>query len=301
MLRVISIAALASVVCAQCDGPFVVSAGSGVMLDACGRERRFRGLNSVMKNPPFMYDAFNYRGGGLSLSPADAALWRSLGFNAVRLGAMWSGVSPSRNTVNATYLDGMANLIRALHDGFGIHTLLDGHQDTFSPAFCNDGAPAWAAAVYSAGAPGFPEPLLPAFPLGNATGLPSPGDCARLGWTDYYFTSAVGRAFQVLYTTPAAIADYGAFWAAIVASNRGNSASLIGIEVLNEPWAGDTLADPLLLIPGLADAINLQPFYMNVSLAIRAAEMAAGAAKHILTSHLHRKNFPRRIFCPPRL
>lgn len=75
-------------------------------------------------------------------------------------------------------------------------------------------------------------------------------------------------------------------------------------ELLNEPWPGDTLADPLLLLPGVADKRNLQPcaggarrggvkmvapplaspppcsFYENVTRAIRAAELRAGAAPH---------------------
>jgi endoglycosylceramidase len=45
---------------------------------------------------------------------------------------------------------------------------------------------------------------------------------------------------------------------------------LIGYELLNEPWAGDVLADPALLVPGVADLAVLQPFYERVVRAIRA-------------------------------
>lgn len=43
-------------------------------------------------------------------------------------------------------------------------------------------------------------------------------------------------------------------------------------ELLNEPWAGDVIARPGLLIPGVADRENLQPFYFNVTAAIRAVD-----------------------------
>lgn len=42
------------------------------------------------------------------------------------------------------------------------------------------------------------------------------------------------------------------------------------------------LANPALLVPGVADAVNLQPFYNNVTELIRAAEDAAGVPHHII-------------------
>jgi hypothetical protein len=76
--------------------------------------------------------------------------------------------------------------------------MLDAHQDGFSPAFCDDGAPPWAAVEYAAGVPGFPEPLAPPCAINNVTGLPvNCSDCGNFPWSEYYMTHAVGRAFQV--------------------------------------------------------------------------------------------------------
>lgn len=33
------------------------------------------------------------------------------------------------------------------------------------------------------------------------------------------------------------------------------------MELINEPWVGDHLKNPLLLFPGVADRVNLQPAY----------------------------------------
>ena len=157
-------------------------------------------------------------------------------------------------------------------------------QDGFSPYFCDDGAPSWAAREYSAGAPGFPSPIAPTF---NKT----PGgdyDCSGGGsipWAEYYFTSAVGLAFKTLYTTPTGQADYAAFWTAVIAAYAASSdagAGVLAMELMNEPWAGDVLADPLLLIPGVADGQMLQPFFANITLALRAAETAVGAPHRIV-------------------
>jgi endoglycosylceramidase len=43
-------------------------------------------------------------------------------------------------------------------------------------------------------------------------------------------------------------------------------------EIINEPWAGNYLTDPTLLLPGVAGAINLQPFYDKMAKAIRSVD-----------------------------
>ncbi|CAF4535159.1 unnamed protein product, partial [Rotaria magnacalcarata] len=43
-------------------------------------------------------------------------------------------------------------------------------------------------------------------------------------------------------------------------------------ELINEPWAGNYIADPLLLLPGIAGATNLQPFYDKLAKAIRSVD-----------------------------
>jgi endoglycosylceramidase len=170
-----------------------------VLVDGCGRVRNFRGMNSVNKQVPYYPDPNVFAPDGTSLSPEMAAIWQSLGLNLVRLGVMWSGAVPhARGSVNATYLSVLANLTTSLFVNNGILSMLDAHQDGFSPAFCDDGAPPWAALDYAAGVPAFPEPLAAPCPINTTTGVPLDcAGCANVAWSELYFTHAVSRAFQV--------------------------------------------------------------------------------------------------------
>jgi hypothetical protein len=38
---------------------------------------------------------------------------------------------------------------------------------------------------------------------------------------------------------------------------------------MNEPWPGDLYRDPLIMVPGLSEVINMQPAYDIISAAIR--------------------------------
>lgn len=46
----------------------------------------------------------------------------------------------------------------------------------------------------------------------------------------------------------------------------------LSYELINEPWVGNYLADPLLLLPGEAGAKNLQPFYEKIAKSIRSVD-----------------------------
>ena len=46
------------------------------------------------------------------------------------------------------------------------------------------------------------------------------------------------------------------------------------IEIINEPFAGNIYSNPLLLLPGVAGQLNLQPFYDAIALAIRSEDEA---------------------------
>jgi endoglycosylceramidase len=41
---------------------------------------------------------------------------------------------------------------------------------------------------------------------------------------------------------------------------------------INEPWAGNYIADPFLLLPGVAGSKNLQPLYDKLSKIIRSVD-----------------------------
>jgi hypothetical protein len=261
-----------------CESPIRVTS-TGILVDACGRARIFRGVNSVEKSIPYLDER---------LTDADALMWQSLGLNVIRLGIMWSGVYPTkRNVPNETLLSLYAETSARLFSIAGIYSFLDAHQDGFSPAFCDDGAPPWVAQMCSMNTPSFPMPLAPAIPIDNTTFLPI--NCSlvsNIAWAELYFTSAVGQCFQQLYTNSTdTFASFSEFFEAIIAayansSNKGTS--ILAYELLNEPWAGNALENPLLMIPGVADAINLAPFYGNLSYRIRAAEFLNNLSSKII-------------------
>ena len=71
---------------------------SGHFVDEHGRVRFFRGVNSVRKSAPWFDDVI--RRGERQRRLAE------MGFNVVRLGAMWTGVQPaSGSEVNESYVE----------------------------------------------------------------------------------------------------------------------------------------------------------------------------------------------------
>lgn len=288
-----------------CDGLHVRLTDNAIV-DSCGRARIFRGLNVIYKGAPWHpvttpgpdgFDPF------ASMNDVDAALWQSLGLNVVRLGVMWPGVVPSPAAANATYLALMTNLTATL-GSHGIYSLLDFHQDSLGDVFCGEGIPDWAATRYAAGSQAFPLPVDQPYAINSSTGEPSPADCNRHDWTDYYFADALCVAAQVrrrvgppycalacahLHSAHAPLpplqalynnsggswGDFAFFWGAVARAWAGHD-YVLGYELMNEPWAGNVLADPALLVPGVADRANLQPIFLNTTVAIRAAEASAG-------------------------
>lgn len=181
-----------------CDG-LSVRLSDNAIVDACGRQRIFRGLNVIYKGAPWHpvttpgpdgFDPFQ------SMNDVDAALWQSLGLNAVRLGVMWPGVVPAPAAINASYLAVMTNLTATL-GAHGIYSLLDFHQDSLGNVFCGEGLPDWAANRYAAGSQAFPLPVDQPYAINASTGEPSASDCNKHGWTDYYFSDALCVASQV--------------------------------------------------------------------------------------------------------
>lgn len=286
-----------------CD-PDAISVQSGTLSlqDGCGRQRFFRGANAVTKLFPFVPPTDHFDP-ATSFSQEDAALIQSMGWNLIRLGTMWPGVMPTSAAINTTYLQALTTL-SSIAASRGVYSLLDAHQDTLSDAFCGEGMPSWVAHTAANGSLLFPMPVRnESFPIGP-NGLPSPADCGTVDWTALYFSGAVSQAFQNLYApngdTRGIRAIFQRFWQAIVeayanapavspSGANGVAKTLYGsavalAEILNEPWSGDVVRNPLLIVPGVADRVNLQPFYYNVTAAIRAVEpVASGDARRIVS------------------
>jgi endoglycosylceramidase len=240
-----------------------------MFVDENGYERHFHGIGAVVKGPPWHPSVHEYDF-QTSLVDEDFVLLQAAGVNLIRLGVMWAGVEPQRGQYNNTYIE----TLRGITEGaaaFGIYTLLDMHQDAMSEKFCGEGFPAWA--VQSAGILSFPEPIGRAFrDMDPATGFPTRQDCARHAWSSYYFAADSAAAWQALYSNSDGLLDaWAAMWGTVVAAFKGDS-HILGIEVVNEPFAGNVYREPLLLRPAVAARSNLQRAYDAIASAVWAAD-----------------------------
>ncbi|EGU76089.1 hypothetical protein FOXB_13386 [Fusarium oxysporum f. sp. conglutinans Fo5176] len=82
----------------------------------------------------------------------------------------------------------------------------------------------------------------------------------------------VGNAFGRLYNNFDGLGDaFAAYWKKL-ASEYVNTTNIVGYNLLNEPWAGDTYADPTLLVPGVADRKALEGLWNRASKQIRTVD-----------------------------
>ena len=74
-------------------------------------------------------------------------------------------------------------------------------------------------------------------------------------------------AYQRLCTRPPLRAAFGKFLQEIARNIESNPAvwEVLGIEIINQPFGGDVYSNPSLFLPGVADRVNLAPFYEEVA------------------------------------
>ena len=253
------------------------------LIDGHNRVRLFHGVNVVYKLPPFVpqTDAFDAR---YSLAAEDIKTLQSLGVRAVRLLVSWPGTEPTRGEYDEDYLSRLEGIVNALGEA-DIVSLLDMHQDLFSPMTCGNGVPDWAAHAPplrpltndSAYAPlAFPAPVGLDVPQRNeSTGYPTHKYCSERFFAEYYLSSETGVAFQALYDDVAGIRQsFVRFWTKIASRFAGN-ANVLGYEVINEPWGGDVYRHPWRLGGRRVDREVLAPLYDEVSAAIRKVDAEA--------------------------
>lgn len=241
-----------------------------VFIDANGRARLFHGVNAVYKIAPWRPEltGFDYR---YSLSEEDAKLLSSWGFNVVRLGVMWPGVEPQYQVFDRQYLADIMTIINNLGK-YGIYTIIDLHQDLGNRAFCGEGIPDWAAYKPELGERSFPWPIRnETMPLDD-DGYPMLEECLKVTFSTYYTTKAVQAEFQGFYDNKNnAVDEFCNFWYEVARTFVGNE-YVLGYELINEPFTGDTYESPDLLIPGVADNRNLYPLYQKAHNAIRRVD-----------------------------
>ena len=216
--------------------------------DAAGRVVVLHGLNQVYKVPPYLPSTDGF-------GDDDAAFLAANGFTAVRVGVIWGAVEPQPGVYDDAYLTGIAATVQTLAD-HGIVSLLDFHQDLYNEKFQGEGAPAWATLDG-----GLPNPKL-GFPL-NYFGNPAENNA----WDEFWLNAKApdGIGLQVHYANA---------WAHVAARFRA-APSVLGYEVMNEPWPGAQYASCLAPAIGCPLFDNtLTKFYARVVPAIRAADPA---------------------------
>lgn len=236
-----------------CVVSYRTSPSDQFIYDNDNRVSFFHGENFVQKGFPWYPEVL--------LNLDNIKEMKSWGFNTVRLGVMWSGVEPELGVYNETYLEVINGILDDLKDN-GFHTLIDVHQDVLSSYFCEyDGAPTWLIDLSDSCAHDFPYPL--AWDGENKCDRP---------WGMNYLAEATGAAFQDLYDNRNGMRDhFGKFWSKVATSFKDRD-ELLGYEIINEPWVGNHIQDPSLLLPGKAGAKSLQPFYDIISENIRESD-----------------------------
>ncbi|WP_455566324.1 endoglycoceramidase I [Nocardia amikacinitolerans] len=192
--------AAAEIAALNADGPRLV--------DDYGRVVVLHGVNNVDKHAPYIEP-----GDGLTVTAHDAELLSRHGFNTVRLGISFDALMPTEGIIDTSYLDRVTEVVDTLAQ-YGIHTILDNHQDGLSGIWGGNGFPEWAIRAR----PAADEPN-PGFPL-------------------FYLMPSMNRGWDEVWDNTYGVLDHlGAALGALAARMSGHPGAL-GIELLNEPWPG---------------------------------------------------------------
>ncbi|WP_456237929.1 endoglycoceramidase I [Nocardia terrae] len=185
-----------------------IHADGSRFVDESGRVVVLHGVNNVDKAPPYIEP-----GDGFTVTAEDAAALAGHGFNTVRLGVSFDALMPTEGVVDTAYLDRVAGVVDTLAQ-YGIHTLLDNHQDGLSKPWGGNGFPEWA--IHSR--PGVGEP--------------------NLGFPFFYLMPSMNAGWDEVWNNTYGVLDeLGAALGALAARVSGHPGAL-GIELLNEPWPG---------------------------------------------------------------
>ncbi len=216
------------------------------LTDAAGRVLLLHGVNVVEKHPPYYPSAFGF-------NLADAKWLAANGFDVVRLGVLPTGAMPTPGQISQSYFSHLATTVKQLAR-YNVLTLLDVHQDGYGPSVGSDGFPAWM--TLAAGAANNHAPF-PAYYITN----PAVEQAFQSFWDNR--TGPGGKGLQQ---------DYAAMIGALAAT-FARVPSVLGYDVLNEPWPGNTWT-PCLSPSGCPslDRSELAPFYARADHAIRSKD-----------------------------
>jgi endoglycosylceramidase len=192
-------------------------------IDPEGRHLILHGINIVDKSTNWS--------GYPSLKEPGYAVMKDWGFNCIRLGLLWANLEPEPGKYNEKCLSELDKRVQWAKKN-GLYVFLDMHQDLFSMKY-SDGAPEWATLT---------------------DGKPHAGEGAV--WSDAYFSSAaVQTAFDNFWANKPGpdgkgIQDHYAEAWQRVAKWFANEDTVIGYDLMNEPFAGSPAPQSLLMIAG---------------------------------------------------
>src|SRR6201986_3740077 len=210
-----------------------------------GQVVTLHGLNEVYKIAPGdpLASGFN---------DDDAAFLAENGFNAVRVGVIWSDLEPDPGVFSTTYLNSIESTVQTL-GSHGIYSIIDFHQDAYSTAFGGEGAPDWAVQT-----DGVTNPSLP-FPY-NVFFNPAEQQAWESFWSNADAPNGIG-----LENNYSQMLEY-------VANAFNGNPNVAGFELMNEPSPGISSFVSTLFGNPFFDSQQLTPFYDQGADAIRAVD-----------------------------
>lgn len=217
------------------------------LVDRHGRSVLLRGVNAVSKSAPYVAATTNGE-----LGPLDRRWIQASGFNVVRLGVAYSALMARPGVVDGDYVARVVDVVdRLAADGMWVQ--LDFHQDVFHLM------PEWATPPDAVALPADPPEWLRG--IGWAAAYMSPRSLRQ--WDAF----VRGERFVVTPgdAAPRSVASLLGEAAGAIAAAVAERDHVIGIELLNEPFAGSDA--PRCLLGGCPD--------VEGRLADRYAEMAA--------------------------
>jgi len=198
---------------------------NGVIRDGSGQVVYLRGIN-VHESAKYHPDHI------IPLDDGEVLLLIQNGINTVRLLTGWAAIMPSEDTIDYDYLDKYLAEVTKLTEA-GLFVVLDMHQDVWGHPFGN-GAPDWAC----------PEEIKAGYEPTSP-------------WWANYFSEQVTGCFDQFWSSTELQDKFALAWrqvAELVCSNP----SVVGFDLLNEPYPGSALGEMGF------DQDTLYPFYKRI-------------------------------------
>ena len=231
---------------ADTDSSLLSLGTSGAWLtNSDGQAVLLHGLNEVYKVAPGEPSASGF-------SDDDAAFLAQNGFNAVRVGVIWSDLEPQPGIFDPAYLNSIEQTVQTLGN-HGIYSIIDFHQDAYSTAFGGEGAPDWAVHTDGAANPSLPFPY-------NVFFNPAEQQAWESFWTNTDAPNGIG-----LENNYSQMLEY-------VAHAFNGNPNVAGFELMNEPSPGSSTFLSTLFGNPFFDSEQLTPFYNQGADAIRAVD-----------------------------